>query len=98
MENGEFPRVFRELRFIEAGPPRTRICVMKLANRDGIASHDRDRYPPTFGSNDESKRLPAHLMEENMFVQPTGNLPIVGMCVATDNRDATFLAAVNHGI
>jgi len=55
-------------------------------------------YPPTFGSNDDLKHPPAHPMEENMFVHPTGNLLIVEMCVANDNQDTTYLAAVNHGI
>ena len=43
----------------------------------------------------EGPYRPAHLLGENRFIVPTGDLPIVGVCSSNDIRDGTFLAAVN---
>uniref|UniRef100_A0A7S4IZN9 S1 motif domain-containing protein n=1 Tax=Odontella aurita TaxID=265563 RepID=A0A7S4IZN9_9STRA len=44
----------------------------------------------------EGPYRPSHLLGENRFVVPTRDLPIVGVCVATDSKEATFLAAVTN--
>jgi len=38
---------------------------------------------------------PSHLLGENRFIVPTGDLPIVAVCSSNDARDGTYLAAVN---
>jgi len=43
----------------------------------------------------EGPYRPSHLLGENRFIVPTGDLPIVGVCSSNDARDGTFLAAVN---
>jgi transcriptional accessory protein Tex/SPT6 len=43
----------------------------------------------------EGPYRPSHMLGENRFVVPTGDLPVVGVCASTDSRDGTFLAAVN---
>ncbi|KAL7489403.1 hypothetical protein ACHAW6_014983 [Cyclotella cf. meneghiniana] len=43
----------------------------------------------------EGPYRPSHMLGENRFIVPTGDLPIVGVCTSTDSRDGTFLAAVN---
>lgn len=47
----------------------------------------------------EGPYRPAALVHtENRFLYPTGDLPIVGVCCASDSRDATYLASVDeHG-
>jgi transcription elongation factor SPT6 len=42
----------------------------------------------------EGPYRPANLLGENRFLVPTGDLPLVGVCCASDGRDATYLAAV----
>ncbi len=44
----------------------------------------------------EGPYRPSHLLGENRFLVPTGDLPIVGVCCSSDGRDASFLAAVNE--
>jgi transcription elongation factor SPT6 len=43
----------------------------------------------------EGPYRPSHMLGDNRFIVPTGELPIVGVCSSTDPRDGTFLAAVN---
>jgi transcription elongation factor SPT6 len=43
----------------------------------------------------EGPYRPSHLLGENRFIVPTGDLPIVAVCSSNDARDGTFLAAVN---
>ena len=43
----------------------------------------------------EGPYRPSHLLGENRFIVPTGDLPIVGVCSSNDPKDGTFLAAVN---
>lgn len=42
----------------------------------------------------EGPYRPANLLGENRFLVPTGDLPLVGVCCASDVRDATYLASV----
>ena len=42
----------------------------------------------------EGPYRPANLLGENRFLVPMGDLPIVGVCCASDGRDATYLASV----
>lgn len=44
----------------------------------------------------EGPYRPSHLLGENRFLAPTGDLPIVGVCCSADGREASFLAAVNE--
>ncbi|KAL7554309.1 hypothetical protein ACHAWF_017747, partial [Thalassiosira exigua] len=43
----------------------------------------------------EGPYRPSHLLGENRFIVPTGDLPIVGVCSSNDSKDGTFLAVVN---
>jgi transcription elongation factor SPT6 len=43
----------------------------------------------------EGPYRPTHLLGENRFLVPTGELPIVGVCVAQDNREASYLSALS---
>jgi len=43
----------------------------------------------------EGPYRPSHLLGENRFIVPTGDLPIVGVCASMDTKDGTYLAAVN---
>jgi len=43
----------------------------------------------------EGPYRPSHLLGENRFIVPTGDVPIVGVCSSNDPKDGTFLAAVN---
>jgi len=44
----------------------------------------------------EGPYRPSHLLGENRFLVPTGDLPIVGVCCSSDNKDASYLAAVSE--
>jgi transcription elongation factor SPT6 len=41
-------------------------------------------------------RPSALLHKENRFLVPTGSIPVVGVCVSVDPKDATYLAAVTE--
>jgi len=43
----------------------------------------------------EGPYRPSHLLGENRFIVPTGDLPIVGVCSSNDSKDGTFLVAVS---
>mmetsp|Transcript_20399 Transcript_20399/g.46293 ORF Transcript_20399/g.46293 Transcript_20399/m.46293 type:complete len:1687 (-) Transcript_20399:27-5087(-) len=43
----------------------------------------------------EGSYRPVDMAGDNPFINPTGDLPIVGISVGTDPREATYLAAVN---
>jgi len=43
----------------------------------------------------EGPYRPTHLLGENRFLKPTGELPIVGLCIALDTREASYFAALN---
>mmetsp|Transcript_14099 Transcript_14099/g.20794 ORF Transcript_14099/g.20794 Transcript_14099/m.20794 type:complete len:1665 (+) Transcript_14099:977-5971(+) len=49
-----------------------------------------------YGMAMEGPYRPSHLLGENRFLVPTGDLPIVGVCCATDSKDATYLAGVTE--
>lgn len=44
----------------------------------------------------EGPYRPSHMLGENRFLVSTGDLPVVGVCCASDGRDASFLAAVTE--
>jgi transcription elongation factor SPT6 len=44
----------------------------------------------------EGPYRPSHLLGENRFLVPTGDLPIVGVCCSSDHREASYLAAVSE--
>mmetsp|Transcript_12464 Transcript_12464/g.17799 ORF Transcript_12464/g.17799 Transcript_12464/m.17799 type:complete len:1447 (-) Transcript_12464:180-4520(-) len=44
----------------------------------------------------EGPYRPSHLLGENRFIQPTGDLKIVGVSVSSDSRDASYLAALSE--
>jgi transcription elongation factor SPT6 len=44
----------------------------------------------------EGPYRPSHLLGENRFLVPTGDLPIVGVCCSSDGREASYLAAVSE--
>ena len=44
----------------------------------------------------EGPYRPVSLQSENRFLRPTTDLPIVGVCVAADGKDATYLASVTE--
>jgi len=44
----------------------------------------------------EGPYRPSHLLGESRFLMPTGDLPIVGVCVSTDGREASYLAALTE--
>ena len=44
----------------------------------------------------EGPYRPSHLLGDSRFVVPTGDLPIVGVCCSSDNKDASYLAAVTE--
>ena len=43
----------------------------------------------------EGPYRPSHMLGDNRFIVPTGELPIVGVCSSTDAKDGTFLASIN---
>jgi len=44
----------------------------------------------------EGPYRPSHFLGENRFLVPTGDLPIVGVCCSSDNKAASYLAAVTE--
>jgi len=44
----------------------------------------------------EGPYRPSHLLGDNRFLVPTGDLPIVGVCCASDGKDASYLAALTE--
>lgn len=44
----------------------------------------------------EGPLRPQHLITENRFLVPTGDLKIVGFCLAADAKEASYFAAVNE--
>lgn len=44
----------------------------------------------------EGPYRPSHLLGENRFIIPTGDLPIVGVCCSSDGKEASYLAAVSE--
>jgi len=44
----------------------------------------------------EGPYRPTALIGENRFIYPTDDLPMVGVCCSTDNREATYLASVTR--
>ena len=44
----------------------------------------------------EGPLRPTSMITENRFLVPTGDLKIAGYCLSTDNKDASYFAAVNE--
>ncbi len=44
----------------------------------------------------EGPYRPSHLLGDNRFLVPTGDLPIVGVCCSSDTKSASYLAAVTE--
>ena len=44
----------------------------------------------------EGPYRPSHLLGDNRFLIPTGDLPIVGVCCSSDTKSASYLAAVTE--
>ena len=45
----------------------------------------------------EGPYRPTSLNQDNRFLVPTGDLPLVGVCTSADGKDATYLASVTDG-
>ncbi len=69
----------------------TRRDLRDAAMRIGVAAAGRNLRVLAM----EGPYRPSHLLGENRFIVPTGDLPIVAVCSSNDARDGTFLAAVN---
>ena len=69
----------------------TRRDLRDVSIRVGVEAAGQNLY----GMAMEGPYRPSHLLGENRFIVPTGDLPIVGVCSSNDARDGTFLAAVN---
>ena len=44
----------------------------------------------------EGPLRPTYMITENRFLVPTGDLKMVGFCLSTDNKEASYFAAVNE--
>ena len=42
----------------------------------------------------EGPYRPSHLLGDNRFLLPTGDLPIVGVCCSSDGKDASYLVVL----
>ena len=69
----------------------TRRDLRDVSTRVGVEAAGQNLQVMAF----EGPYRPSHLLGENRFIVPTGDLPIVGVCSSNDARDGTFLAAVN---
>lgn len=56
----------------------------------------RDAGKNLLGMAMEGPYRPSHLLGDNRFLVPTGDLPIVGVCCSSDNKDASYLVAVTE--
>jgi transcription elongation factor SPT6 len=66
--------------------------LREVAYKMGI----RDAGDHLYGMSMEGPYRPSHLLGDNRFLQPTGDLPIVGVCCSSDAKEASFLAAITE--
>lgn len=69
----------------------TRRDLRDVSTRSGVAAAGQNLRLMAM----EGPYRPSHLLGENRFIVPTGDLPIVGVCSSSDAREGTFLAAVD---
>ncbi len=66
--------------------------LREAAHRIGIQDAGKNLYSMSM----EGPYRPSHLLGDNRFLVPTGDLPIVGVCCSSDTKAASYLAAVTE--
>jgi transcription elongation factor SPT6 len=77
--------------FLPQFEAETRRDLREISTRIGVEAAGKNLQLMAM----EGPYRPSHLLGENRFIVPTGDLPIVGVCSSSDAKDGTFLAAVD---
>lgn len=66
--------------------------LLEMSIKIGVASAGKNLSSMA----NEGPYRPSHMLGENSFLVPTGDLPIVGVCCSSDGKEASYLAAVSE--